>query len=54
MEKNDDWIFAGNHRVEDSNAHILVALVVMEHQACYFDDCQRPSFEFIAVLFFLG
>src|ERR1700693_3052515 len=54
MGKNDDWIFAGNHRVEDSNSHILVTLVVMEHQTCHFNYCQRPSFEFVAVLFFFG
>ena len=49
MGKNDDRIFAGNHRVEDSNAHILVTLLVMEHQACNFVYRQRSGFKLVAL-----
>ena len=49
MGENDDWIFAGNHRVEHSNAHILVTLLIMDHQACNFVYCERSSFKFISI-----
>src|ERR1700731_1975905 len=54
MGKNDDRIFAGNHRVEDSNAHILVMLLVMEHQTCDFVYCQWSGFKLVAVWRFVG
>src|ERR1700693_2178941 len=52
--KNDNRVFAGNHRIENPGAHVLVALLVMEHQACNFVYRERPSLELVAIRGLIG